>query len=87
MEDRTMAWQTTEEQKRAATDKIVRFFHAKSPRLERRDIVLIYNNAMDDAINALEVYARKNPQYTIGLLAASRELRRNFMLNEEPDDG
>jgi hypothetical protein len=46
----------------------------------RDAIVFVYNNAIDDAVNALGVYADKNPQHTTGLRAVARELERNFKL-------
>lgn len=40
----------------------------------------IYNEAIDDAVQALKVYADKNPAYANVLQAAARELERNWPL-------
>jgi hypothetical protein len=43
-------------------------------------IVLIYNNAIEDCVAALNVYAEKNPEYRRPLAAAAQEIAFNWPL-------
>ncbi len=76
--------QISKEEIQKATEGIVAFMLEKTEQMTFRGrVIFIYNNAMDDAVAALEVYAEKNVEHGTGLRAAASELRRNFKLAEE----
>lgn len=63
------------------TQKAIRFFKHKTADMgEDERIVFIYNRSMDDAADALRVFADRNPQQRSALSAAASKLEQDFRL-------
>jgi len=63
----------TIEERIIQTEKILDFFDATD--LEGKDLAFkVYNNAIEDVVDAIDVYIDKNPQHTLSFRALKEEI-------------